>query len=89
MEKEELKAFKAFKAFKELTKVKNRKLLDDVIKTYCDVGMFNCDTILMMYKEELKSFLKCCLVVPLFTGFGGSYNSGLLSYYLERGYKKI
>lgn len=49
MEKEELKCFK------ELTKAKNRKLLDRVIRTYCEIGMCNYSTILMMYKEELKA----------------------------------
>lgn len=49
MEKEELKCFK------ELTKVKNRKLLDRVINTYCELGMCNYNTILMMYKEESKA----------------------------------
>ena len=49
MEKEELKCFK------ELTKVKNRKLLDRVINTYCKLGMCNYNTILMMYKEESKA----------------------------------
>jgi hypothetical protein len=37
----------------------------------------------------MKSLLKCCLFIPWITGFMGSYNKELLSYYLERGYKKI
>lgn len=49
MEKEELDSFK------KLTKVKNRKLLDRVIKTYCDIGMCNYIMILMMYNEELRA----------------------------------
>lgn len=49
MEKAELKAFK------ELTKVNNRSLLDKVIKTYCEIGMCNYQTILMMYKEQAKA----------------------------------
>lgn len=49
MEKAELDAFK------ELTKVKNRALLDRVIKTYCEIGMCNYNTILMMYKEQSKA----------------------------------
>ena len=46
MEKEELNSFK------ELTSVKNRPLLDSVIATYCEIGMCNYSTILMMYNEE-------------------------------------
>jgi hypothetical protein len=42
-------------AFKELTKVKNRELLDKVITTYCEMGMCTYTTILMMYKEQLKA----------------------------------
>ena len=49
MEGEELKSFK------ELTKTKNRKLLDDVIETYSSIGMGSYSTIFMMYKEELKA----------------------------------
>ncbi len=49
MEREELKSFKA------LTKVKNRKLLDGVIKQYCNIGMCNYNTILMMYNEQNKA----------------------------------
>lgn len=49
MEKQELEAFK------KLTKVTNRSLLDRVIKTYCDIGMCNYNTILMMYEQESKS----------------------------------
>ena len=49
MEKEELRCFK------ELTKVKNISLLRNVIKTYCDIGMCNYSTILMMYNEENSS----------------------------------
>tara|TARA_Y100000590_G_scaffold82060_1_gene91388 strand:- start:2 stop:358 length:357 start_codon:yes stop_codon:yes gene_type:complete len=46
MEEEELRSFK------ELTKVKNRYLLNSVIETYCGIGMCNYSTILMMYNEE-------------------------------------
>ena len=49
MEQEELKSFK------ELTKVKNRKLLDGVIRQYCGIGMCNYNTILMMYNEQNKA----------------------------------
>lgn len=43
------------KAFKELVKVKNKTLLKEVIKTYCEIGMCNYSTILMMYKEQEKA----------------------------------
>lgn len=43
------------KAFKELTSVSNTALLREVIKTYCEIGMCNYTTILMMYKEQNKS----------------------------------
>jgi len=43
------------KAFKELIKITNTVLLRDVIKTYCDIGMYNYTTILMMYKEQDKA----------------------------------
>ncbi len=43
------------KAFKELTKVTNKPILRDVIKTYCDIGMCNYSTILMMYNEQNKA----------------------------------
>ncbi|MCV6589350.1 MAG: hypothetical protein OIF57_10010 [Marinobacterium sp.] len=46
MEKEELNAFK------KLTKVKNKKLLNNVIVQYCNIGMCNYSTILMMYQEQ-------------------------------------
>ncbi|MBU2714262.1 hypothetical protein [Zooshikella harenae] len=46
MEKEELKAFK------QLTKIKNRKLLDQVMQQYCSIDMCNYNTILMMYNEQ-------------------------------------
>jgi len=49
MEKEELDNFK------RLTKVKNRKLLDNVIKQYCNIGMCNYNTIYMIYQEQLKA----------------------------------
>lgn len=49
MEKEELKAFK------ELTKVENRRLLDNVIEQYCNIGMCNYNTILMMYREQNRA----------------------------------
>ena len=49
MEKENLKAFK------ELLKVKNISLLKSVEKSYCDIGMCNYNTILMMYKEQSKA----------------------------------
>ena len=41
--------------FKKLTKATNRKLLDKVIKTYCNIGMCHYNTILMMYNEQLKA----------------------------------
>ncbi len=43
------------KAFKELVTATNVSLLADVIKTYCDIGMCNYTTILMMYKEQNKA----------------------------------
>jgi hypothetical protein len=49
MEKEELNSFK------KLTKVENRKLLDRVIQQYCNIGMCNYNTILMMYNEQNKA----------------------------------
>ncbi|MGJ8638252.1 MAG: hypothetical protein ACSHYA_02570 [Opitutaceae bacterium] len=49
MEKDELKCFK------ELTKIKDRKLLDAVIKQYSAVGMDAYNTILMMYNEQKKA----------------------------------
>jgi len=52
MEEEELKSFK------QLTEIKNRKLLDSVIATYCEIGMCNYSTILMMYQEQLKASKK-------------------------------
>jgi len=49
MEKENLNAFK------ELTKVTNTSLLKNAIKTYCEIGMCNYSTILMMYNEQTKA----------------------------------
>ena len=49
MEKENLNAFK------ELIKVSNISLLQNVIKTYCEIGMCNYSTILMMYIEQNKA----------------------------------
>lgn len=49
MEKENLNAFK------ELTKAKNTRLLNSVIKTYCEIGMCNYSTILLMYNEQNKA----------------------------------
>ena len=49
MEKENLDAFK------KLTKVSNTTLLKKVIKTYCEIGMCNYSTILMMYNEQNKA----------------------------------
>lgn len=49
MEKEELNSFK------KLTKVESRKLLDGVIRQYCNIGMCNYNTILMMYNEQNKA----------------------------------
>mgnify|MGYP000707609681 CR=1 FL=1 len=46
------------KSFKQLTDIKNRKLLDSVIATYCEIGMCNYSTILMMYQEQLKASKK-------------------------------
>jgi len=42
------------KAFKELITVTNIPLLKQVMKTYCDIGMCNYTTILMMYKQQNK-----------------------------------
>lgn len=49
MEKENLNAFK------KLTEATNKKLLNSVIKTYCDIGMCNYTTIAMMYNEQNKA----------------------------------
>ena len=49
MEKENLNAFK------ELIRVENTSLLQKVIDTYCEIGMCNYNTILMMYKEQDKA----------------------------------
>ena len=46
------------KAFKELITVTNTTLLAKVMKTYCDIGMCNYTTILMMYKEQAKAGTK-------------------------------
>tara|TARA_B100001175_G_C19306418_1_gene540758 strand:+ start:587 stop:757 length:171 start_codon:yes stop_codon:yes gene_type:complete len=45
-------------AFKELLSAKNKTLLKKVEKTYCDIGMCNYSTILMMYKEEANAASK-------------------------------
>ena len=39
----------------ELLKSKNKSILRKVEKTYCDIGMCNYTTILMMYKEQSKA----------------------------------
>ena len=49
MEKEELRSFK------ELTKATNTSLLNSVITQYCNIGMCNYNTILMMYREQNKA----------------------------------
>ncbi len=49
MENEELNCFK------ELIKVRNTSLLSRVIEQYCNIGMCNYATILMMYEEQNKS----------------------------------
>ena len=49
MEKQELSSFK------QLTKIKNRQLLDSVIKQYCNIGMCNYNTIKMMYEQQNKA----------------------------------
>jgi len=46
------------KAFKELTTVTDVALLKKVIKTYCDIGMCNYTTILMMYNQQEKDSKK-------------------------------
>ncbi len=51
MEREEVNSFR------ELTKVKDRKLLNEVIATYCKLGRCNYNTILMMYNEKLEKIL--------------------------------
>ena len=45
-------------AFKELTKVKDITLLHRTIKTYCNIGMCDYQTILNMYQEEKKASKK-------------------------------
>ena len=45
-------------AFKELTKVENKTLLASVIKSYCEIGMCNYSTILIMYREQEKASKK-------------------------------
>lgn len=45
-------------AFKKLTKATDISLLKDVIKTYCEIGMCNYATILMMYNEQNKASKK-------------------------------
>ena len=44
-------------AFKKLTKAQDRKVLDRVIKDYCDGGLDMCNytTIEMMYQQNLKA----------------------------------
>ncbi len=44
-------------SFKKLIEAKNRKVMDRVIKDYCNglVDMCNYSTILMMYEENLTS----------------------------------
>ena len=49
MEKTELEAFK------ELTTVTNTALLKQIIETYCEIGMCNYSTFLLMYNEENKA----------------------------------
>lgn len=49
MEKENLNAFM------KLIKIDNDALLQDVIKSSCDIGMCNYTTILMMYQEQNKA----------------------------------
>lgn len=49
MEKENLDAFK------QLTKVSDKDLLKEVIKTYCEIDMCNYSTILLMYNEQKKA----------------------------------
>jgi len=49
MEKGELSSFK------KLMKVKNRKILDEVIKTCNDIGTISYSMIYMMYRGELKA----------------------------------
>lgn len=41
-------------AFKELTKAKNREILDKVIETYCASGTCLYSSLLLMYNEQLK-----------------------------------
>jgi hypothetical protein len=45
-------------SFKELTKVKNRQLLDSVITQYCNIGMCDYSTIKMMYNEQNQASKK-------------------------------
>lgn len=44
-------------AFKKATKAKNRKIMDQVIKDYCNSGLDMCSysNILMMYEENNKA----------------------------------
>ena len=54
MEKENLNAFK------ELTKAKNREIMNRVIKDYCNssINMCSYSNILMMYEENLRASQK-------------------------------
>ena len=49
---------KELDSFQQLTKAENRKLLDKVILTYCDIGECNYHTILIMYNKELNASKK-------------------------------
>ena len=49
MEKENLDAFK------QLLNAKDKNLLKNVEKQYCNIGMCNYNTILMMYNEQYKA----------------------------------
>jgi hypothetical protein len=42
-------------AFKNLTQVKDKALLEEVIKTYSSIGMDSYNTFWMMYQEEEKA----------------------------------
>lgn len=43
------------KAFKNLIRANNTRLLQQVIDTYCEIGMCNYSTIWMMYEEQSKA----------------------------------
>lgn len=49
MEREELKAFK------QLTQATEPELLDEVIRSYCEIGMCNYNTLWMMYQEQVQA----------------------------------